>query len=239
MQERKKQGKNIMSKPDIMIVEDEEDIQELIEYNLIKNGFNPVVYSSGEDALASISRFSPDLILLDFMLPGIDGLEVCKKLKNNEETNKIPIIMLTARGEEETIIKCFEHGVDDYVTKPFSPKILISRIKAVLRRQSDEKHDNNSTIIIHDLTINPIKHEALLDNIPLKLTNAEFKALYLLASKPGWVLTRYQIIDEIKGEDYEVTDRSVDVLMVGLRKKLDKYGHYVETVRGVGYRFKE
>jgi two-component system phosphate regulon response regulator PhoB len=229
----------VTSKPNIMIVEDEEDIQELIVYNLIKNGFNTTVYASGEEALAAVPEILPDLILLDLMLPGMDGLEVCKKLKNDEKTNEIPIIMLTARGEEETIIKGFEYGVDDYVTKPFSLKILISRIKAVLRRQNDENYDDNSIITIHELTINPQKYEALLKNITLKLTNAEFKVLHLLASKPGWVLTRYQIIDEIKGDDYEVTDRSVDVLMVGLRKKLDKYGHYIETVRGVGYRFKE
>jgi len=227
-----------MSKQNIMIVEDEEDIQELIQYNLIKNGFNTTGYFSGEAALNDISKALPDLVLLDLMLPGIDGLEVCKRLKKNEETNNLPIIMITARGEEEDVVKGFEQGADDYITKPFSPKILISRIKAVLRRNNNEKYDDNSIVTIHELTITPSKYEALLDKTPLKLTNAEFKVLHLLASKPGWVLTRYQIIDEIKGEDYEVTDRSVDVLMVGLRKKMDKYGHYIETVRGVGYRFK-
>lgn len=228
-----------MSKQNIMIVEDEEDIQELIQYNLLKNGFNATVHSSGEEALGYISETLPDLILLDLMLPGIDGLEVCRRLKKDEETDKLPIIMITARGEEEDIVKGFEYGADDYVTKPFSPKILISRIKAVLRRQKDEKYDNNSLVTIHELAINPQKYEVLMDNSPLKLTNAEFKVLHLLASQPGWVLTRYQIIDEIKGDDYEVTDRSVDVLMVGLRKKLGESGNYIETVRGVGYRFKE
>jgi two-component system alkaline phosphatase synthesis response regulator PhoP len=228
-----------MSKPNIMIVEDEEDIQELIRYNLAKNGYNSIIHSSGEDALKYIADTIPDLVLLDLMLPGIDGLEVCKRLKQDEETYKLPIIMITARGEEEDIIRGFEQGADDYVTKPFSPKILISRIKAVLKRQSGEKYDNDSIVTIHELTINPQKYEALINTTPLKLTNAEFKVLHLLASKPGWVLTRYQIIDEIKGDDYEVTDRSVDVLKVGLRKKLDKYGNYIETVRGVGYRFKE
>lgn len=223
----------------VIIVEDEEDIQELIQYNLAKNGFNTTVYSSGEEALSNILAKNPDLVLLDLMLPGIDGLEVCKRLKKSDDTKELPIIMLTARGEEEDIVKGFEYGADDYVTKPFSPKILISRIKAVLRRQAGEKYDENSLVKIHELTINPQKYEVTLDNAPLKLTNAEFKAIHLLASKPGWVLTRYQIIDEIKGDDYEVTDRSVDVLMVGLRKKLDRYGSYIETVRGVGYRFKE
>ncbi len=228
-----------MANPNIVVVEDEEDIQELIEYNLNKNQFNAISYFSGEKALAAIPQIMPDLILLDIMLPGMDGLEVCKKLKNSEITRELPIIMLTARGEEEDIIRGFEHGADDYVTKPFSPKVLISRIKAVLKRQKVDKYEQDLIVKIHELTINPQKHEFLLGNSPLKLTNAEFKVLHLLASKPGWVLTRYQIIDEIKGEDYEVTDRSVDVLMVGLRKKLDNYGSYIETVRGVGYRFKE
>lgn len=228
-----------MYRPNILVVEDEEDIQELIKYNLIKNSFDSTIFSTGEEALSYISESIPDLALLDLMLPGIDGLEVCKRLRNNEETSNIPIIMLTARGEEEDVIKGFECGADDYVTKPFSPKILISRIKAVLRRQSEDKYDDNQIISIHELYINPQKYEASLNNSLLKLTNTEFKALHLLASKPGWVLTRYQIIDEIKGDDYEVTDRSVDVLMVGLRKKLDPQGHYIETVRGVGYRFKE
>lgn len=228
-----------MSKQNILIVEDEEDIQELIEYNLIKNGFNTTVCSSGEEASEVINKSTYDLVLLDLMLPGINGLELCKKFKKAQETSKFPIIMITARGEEEDIIKGFEYGADDYVTKPFSPKVLISRIKAVLRRQKEGKYDNNSVITIHELTINPQKYEIQLNEEPLKLTSAEFKVLHLLASKPGWVLTRYQIIDAIKGDDYEVTDRSVDVLMVGLRKKLDKYGHYIETVRGVGYKFKE
>ena len=229
-----------MAKEKILIVEDEEDIQELIQYNLIKSGFNTSVYSSGEEILEVIQRISPALILLDIMLPGIDGLSICKQLKGNENTKHYPIIMLTARGEEEDIIKGFEYGADDYVTKPFSPKVLISRIKAVLKRNyAPDQEDEDPIIKIYEFIINPKKHEALVNNNPLKLTNTEFNALYFLASKPGWVLTRYQIIDKIKGEDYEVTDRSVDVLMVGLRKKLGKFGDYIETVRGVGYRFKE
>jgi len=228
-----------MTSHKIVVVEDEEDIQELIEYNLKKNNYDTESFSSGEKAIISIPKILPDIILLDLMLPGIDGLEVCKRLKSIRETAEIPIIMLTARGEEEDIVRGFEYGADDYVTKPFSPKILLSRIKAVLKRQNNDKYEEHSYVNIHELSINPLKHEVLLNNAMLKLTKAEFKALHLLASKPGWVLTRYQIIDEIKGDDYEVTDRSVDVLMVGLRKKLDKYGNYIETVRGVGYRFKE
>jgi len=228
-----------MPKPSIVIVEDEEDIQELIAYNLNKNGYDTEVFSSGEDALHSIKILNPNLVLLDLMLPGLDGLKVCKRLKEARETENLPIIMITARGEEEDIVKGFEYGADDYVTKPFSTKVLLSRIKAVLKRQNPDIYDENSIVSIHQISINPQKHEVLAGDMNIKLTHAEFKVLHLLASKPGWVLTRYQIIDEIKGDDYEVTDRSVDVLMVGLRKKLGEYGNYIETVRSVGYRFKE
>lgn len=228
-----------MVNQNIVIVEDEEDIQELIQYNLNKNNFNTIICSTGEEALVSIPKIMPDLIILDLMLPGIDGLEVCKKLKNSENTEKLPIIMVTARGEEDDIIKGFEYGADDYVIKPFSLKILLSRIKAVLKRQNSEKYNQYSIIKLNNITINPQKFEVIIDGSPLKLTSAEFKVLHLLASRAGWVLTRYQIIDEIKGDEYEVTDRAVDVLMVGLRKKLNNYENYIETVRGVGYRFKE
>jgi len=230
---------NVMTKQSIVIVEDEEDIQELIAYNLNKNGYETEVFSSGEDALSAIKDISPNLVLLDLMLPGLDGLKVCKHLKEDRETEDLPIIMITARGEEEDIVKGFEYGADDYVTKPFSTKVLLSRIKAVLKRQNHDTYDENSVVSIREISINPNKHEVLAGNTQIKLTHAEFKVLHLLASKPGWVLTRYQIIDEIKGDDYEVTDRSVDVLMVGLRKKLGEYGNCIETVRGVGYRFKE
>lgn len=227
-----------MNGKNILIVEDEEDILKLIEVNLLKNGFEATGVQSGEKAVESINKNYYDLVLLDLMLPGIDGLEVCKQLKNNAGTKELPIIMLTAKGEEGDIIKGLESGADDYITKPFSPKVLLARIKTVLRRQDNNSYNNEAVINIDKLYIHPVKHEVLLDNKSLKLTSAEFKALHLLASKPGWVLTRYNIIDHIRGEEYAVTDRSVDVLMVGLRKKLGKFGHYIETVRGVGYKFK-
>jgi len=226
-----------MDKKNVLIVEDEEDILQLIEINLIKNGFNTVGATTGEKAIEEMKHGQFDLIILDLMLPGIDGIKVCKMLKNDSVTADIPIIMLTAKGEEEDIIKGLESGADDYVTKPFSPKVLLARIKTALRRTDSNAYNSESVISIHNLYIHPAKHEVLIDNNPLKLTSAEFKVLHLLASRPGWVLTRYKIIDEIRGEDYAVTDRSVDVLMVGLRKKLGNYGHYIETVRGVGYRF--
>lgn len=228
---------NIANSRKVLIVEDEEDILNLIKINLAKNGFNATGVLSGEKAIDAVKKESFDLLILDLMLPGIDGIEVCKRFKNNSVTKEMPIIMLTAKGEEGDIIKGLESGADDYITKPFSPKVLLARIKTVLRRQDNSNYNDESVINTGRLYIHPAKHEILLDDKPLKLTSAEFKVLHLLASKPGWVLTRYNIIDEIRGEDYAVTDRSVDVLMVGLRKKLGTFGSSIETVRGVGYRF--
>ena len=227
-----------MSKKNILIVEDEEDILKLIEFNLIKNGYNTTGVTSGEMALEKTKQDSFDLVLLDLMLPGIDGMEVCRQFKSDKATQGIPVIMLTAKGEEEDIIKGLESGADDYVTKPFSPKILLARVKTSLRRNEDSVYNSNSVIKTRKLHINPVKHEVLLDGKSLKFTSAEFKILHLLASRQGWVLSRYKIIDEIKGEDYAVADRSVDVMIVSLRKKLGNYSSYIETVRGVGYKFK-
>ncbi|MBU4186383.1 MAG: response regulator transcription factor, partial [Proteobacteria bacterium] len=182
----------------------------------------------------------PDLIVLDLMLPGIDGLEVTKILKSDSKTLHIPIIMLTAKGEEADIVAGLELGADDYITKPFSPRILIARVRAVIRRKDKSKKDNDlETIQIHNILINPRKREILAKNKPIDLTFTEFQILYYLAKRPGWVFTRFQIVDAVRGDDYPVTDRSVDVQIVGLRKKLGLCGKYIETVRGVGYRFRE
>jgi two-component system alkaline phosphatase synthesis response regulator PhoP len=226
-----------MSTKKVLVVEDEEDISKLLAINLIKNEYSVTSVTSGEKALDVIKNDNFDLVLLDLMLPGINGIEVCKTLKSNPLTRELPVIMLTAKGEEVDIIKGFECGADDYVTKPFNLKVLMARVKTALRRTENTAYNKDSVINIHNLRIDPVKHEAILGNKPLKLTSAEFKVLHLLASKPGWVLSRYTIIDEIRGEDYAVTDRSVDVLMVGLRKKMQEYGSYIETVRGVGYKF--
>jgi two-component system alkaline phosphatase synthesis response regulator PhoP len=173
------------------------------------------------------------------MLPGVDGLEVCKILKNNGKTSHIPIIMLTAKGEEADIVLGLEMGADDYITKPFSPRIVIARIRAVLRRQQQGEPEEHSIITIGDLHINPTRYEVLVKGTPIKLTSTEFGILEYLARRPGWVFTRYQIIDAVKGEDYIVTDRAVDVQIVSLRKKMGPLGYLIETVRGVGYRFKD
>ncbi len=228
-----------MPKEKILIVEDEEDILELVKYNLNKEGYVVTGVTSGEDALKSASTKHPDLIILDLMLPGIDGYEVCRELKSNSKTAHIPVVMLTAKGEDSDIVTGLELGADDYVTKPFSPKVLIARVRSVLRRKRKTETDEKSVIKIHNLVINPIRFEVLLGNKKVDLTATEFALLHFLARRPGWVFTRPQLLNGIKGDNYALTDRSIDVQVVGLRKKLKTAGNYIETVRGVGYRFKE
>jgi two-component system alkaline phosphatase synthesis response regulator PhoP len=232
--------KTVMAREKILVVEDEEDILELIKYNLTKEGYQVSTSTTGESAIETARRVVPDLILLDVMLPGMDGLEVCRLLKRDPVTEKIPIIMLTAKGEESDIITGLEIGADDYMPKPFSPKVVIARIRNLLRRKSRTEVDDSSTIKIKDLTIHPGRHEVLIKTKKVDLTFTEFRVLQFLARRPGWVYTRQQIVDAVRGEDYPVTDRSVDVQIVGLRRKLGTtYGELIETVRGVGYRFQE
>jgi two-component system phosphate regulon response regulator PhoB len=228
-----------MAKTRVLIVEDEEHIQELVTYNLNREGYQTRGVTSGEEALVATRSDKPDLVLLDLMLPGLDGLEICRRLKAGPDTQHIPIIMLTAKGEESDIVVGLELGADDYVTKPFSPKILMARIHAVLRRKSREESKETAVLLRGDLSIDPGRHEVRVCGEAVDLTATEFKVLHFLARKPGWVFTRQQIVDAVKGEDYPVTERSVDVQMVGLRKKLGSCSDSVETVRGIGYRFKE
>lgn len=228
-----------MTKENILVVDDEENILELLDYNLTKAGYNPLCVNSGEEALKKIREENLDLILLDLMLPGIDGLDVCKIIKSDPVAAYIPIIMLTARGEEADVVVGLELGADDYVTKPFSPRVLIARIKAILRRQGQSQEHDENVIRFPSLLIDQNRHEVKVDNEIANLTYSEFGILVLLAGRPGRVYTRNQIIDRVRGGDYPVTDRSVDVQIVGLRKKLGSQGGYIETVRGVGYRFKD
>ncbi|NNF45793.1 MAG: response regulator transcription factor, partial [Desulfofustis sp.] len=198
---------------------------------------------NGEEALECLIQETIDCVLLDLMLPGMGGLEVCETIRRKSEKNGryIPIVMLTAKGEEEDIIEGLEYGADDYVTKPFSPKVLIARIKAVLRRgyeRQKQEEDDQSTIIVGDLEIDKGRHEVMLQGELLHLTMTEFGILALLASKPGWVFSRQQIIDSVRGYDFLITPRAIDVQIFGLRKKMGDFGKLVETVRGVGYRFK-
>jgi len=228
-----------MAKEKILVVDDEEDILELLRFNLLREGYNVSCAASGEEALRLAQSEIPDLLVQDLMLPGIDGLEVTKILKNDSRTRDIPIVMLTAKGEEADIVTGLELGADDYITKPFSPRVLVARVRAVLRRKVKEYKEETPVLRIHDIVIHPGRHEVLVNDKPVQLTLTEFGILNYLARRPGWVFTRSQIMDAVKGKDYFVTDRSVDVQIVGLRKKLCNAGKYIETVRGVGYRFKE
>ena len=225
-----------MTKQTILVVDDEEDIRELVRLNLQREGYVIVPCETGEQALDLAFSKMPDLIVLDLMLPGIDGLEVCKRLRSTPKTMQIPIIMLTAKGEEADIVTGLELGADDYVTKPFSGKVLVARVRRLLRRRV-EAADERAVIKIHELVIDPDRHEVLAGNEAIGLTLTEFNILHTLARRPGRVFTRYQIVDAVHGSDYLVTDRAVDVQIVSLRKKLGPCAKYVDTVRGVGYRF--
>ena len=231
-----------MGKEKILVIEDEEDILALIHFNLVKEGFRVACATTGEDGFKKARDMRPDLILLDLMLPGLDGLDVCRQLRQAPDTADCPIIMLTAKGEEHDIVKGLELGADDYIPKPFSSQVLLARIRAVLRRHSrtDASHqEQRQPIQIHKLYIHPGRNKVEADGQNVDLTYTEFKILTVLASRPGWVFNRSQIVDAVHGEGYAVTDRAVDVQIVGLRKKLGVCGDYIETVRGVGYRFKE
>ena len=228
-----------MPKERILVVDDEEDILELVRYNLTREGYFVDCAATGEEALASAADGSYNLIVLDLMLPGMDGLDVTRRLKGHPQTEAIPIMMLTAKGEEADIVTGLELGAEDYITKPFSPRVLTARVRAVLRRLRRPEGEDEDVIHVHELVIHPGRRDVRVGDRPVELTYTEFQVLYYLARRPGWVSTRSQIVDAVRGSDYPVTDRSVDVQIVGLRKKLGAYGKYIETVRGVGYRFKE
>jgi len=223
----------------ILIVEDDDDIRELVSHSLSREGFSVRGAPTGIEALNSVKSASPDLIILDLMLPDIDGLEVCRRLKADVSTQTIPIVMLTAKTEDTDIVVGLELGADDYVTKPFSPRVLVARLKNVLRRREAAADKAGEEIVVDELVIRLGKHEVVLEGTPLELTATEFEVLKFLAGRRGWVFTRSQIVETVRGDEYVVTDRAVDVQIAGLRKKLGKYGEYIETVRGVGYRFKE
>lgn len=223
----------------ILAVEDEEDIVELVRYNLAREGFEVMTAGSGEDALTLARSELPDLIVLDLLLPGVDGLEVARLLKRDPRTEGIAIVMLTAKGEESDIVTGLELGADDYLTKPFSPKVLVARVRAVLRRKSQQTPDEGSTLSMGGLVIQPSRREVTVQGKPVELTFTEFAILHFLARRPGWVFTRDQIVNAARGEFVAVTPRSVDVHIVSLRRKLGAEAVFIETVRGVGYRFKD
>jgi two-component system phosphate regulon response regulator PhoB len=222
----------------LMIVEDDADIRELIRYNMEREGYTIVECASAEAAHKQLGKAVPDLILLDLMLPGTDGYAFCRAVRADERTAKIPVIMVTARDEDADIVAGLEVGADDYMTKPFSSRILSARVRAVLRRRAVEPDDSADILTRGPIEIDRTHHAVKIDGQPVELTLSEFKTLDLFIKRPGVVFSRYQIVDAVHGSDYPVTDRSVDVQIVGLRRKLGTCSELIETVRGVGYRMK-
>jgi len=227
-----------MAREHILVVEDDEDIQELLRYNLEREGYRVTIVADGDTALRRAREGGFDLVLLDLMLPGLDGMEVARMLQADGRTCTLPIIMLTARGDESDIVSGLRLGAEDYITKPFNTKVLLARIRNVFRRRQ-RLAMSDEPIAVGDVRIHPGRREVTIKGKPVELTATEFGILRFLASRPGWVFTREQIVDAVKGTDYPVTARSVDVQMVNLRRKLGRYADWLETVRGVGYRFRE
>ena len=229
-----------MNRDKILLVEDERDIQELLKFNLERENYEVETAGTGEDGLRLLKSSAPALILLDLMLPGMDGLDVCRRVKAQPETRDIPIIMLTAKDSEADIVTGLEMGADDYITKPFSPRVLVARIHSVLRRPASPLDAETGPVIrIGPLTVDPERHKVEIKGKEIQLTYTEFRILHLLAENAGRAFTRQQIVDQVRGESYAVTERIVDVQMVSLRKKMGNLADWIETVRGVGYRFKD
>jgi len=227
-----------MQNKQIVVVEDEPDILEVLCYNLKREGYQVFDSLDGREGLSLIEQKVPDIVILDLMLPGIDGLEICRKLKSNIRTQHVPIIMVTAKGEESDVVLGLGVGADDYIPKPFSPKELIARVKAVLRRGvKAEQPANKEHIDINGLEIDSRKHQVTIDGKPLKMTASEFRLLFCLASNPGQVFSREQLLNHTTSEEVAVVDRNIDVHIRSIRKKIGDDRSFIETIRGVGYRF--
>jgi two-component system phosphate regulon response regulator PhoB len=228
-----------VDKNHILIIEDDEDIQQLVGFNLMKAGFHVSCAGNGEDGFRLLKKEKIDCVLLDIMLPGPNGIDICRRIRAAEEFSALPIIMLTAKREEDEIIAGLERGADDYITKPFSPKVLIARVKAALRRTGESAREGEETIATGALKILPGRHEFFVHDRKIELTATEFAIISLLAGRPGWAFSRQQIIDAVRGYDYTVTPRMIDVQVFNLRKKLGETGKNLETVRGIGYRLRD
>jgi len=223
----------------ILIIEDERDIYELLRFRLEKEGFAVTYAATGEAGVKVATETPPDLVLLDLMLPGMDGLEACRALRAHPRSKQVPIIMLTAKDEDMDVVTGLEVGADDYITKPFSPRVVVARVRAVMRRRSEGAAPETEVLQRGAIRIDPGRHRVEADGEAIALTATEFLLLHVLARRPGWVFSRSQLIDEMRGGEVVITDRAVDVQVVGLRKKLGAHGELIETVRGVGYRFRE
>ena len=228
-----------MEKTKIVVVEDEADILEVIDYNLSKEGFDVSSSTDGLEGLAFVQKEIPDLVLLDLMLPGMDGIEICRTLKADSATRSISIIMVTAKGEESDIVLGLGIGADDYVLKPFRPRELIARVKSVLRRGRLKEEVNEDIVSIYGMVIDCNRHEVRLEGKKINLTAMEFKLLHFLASHPGRVFTREHILNNVSSEDAYIIDRNIDVHIRSIRKKLDKQRDLIETIHRVGYRFRD
>lgn len=229
-----------MADKKIVLVEDEPDIQDVVRYNLEREGFGVHSALDGEEGLALIRSKKPNLVVLDLMLPGIDGLEICRQLKKDPQTEEIPIVIVTAKGEESDVILGLGMGADDYIAKPFSPKVLVARVKAVLRRREAYASSKvQSKTVIKGITIDSVKHEVTVDGTPIEFTASEFRLLHFLASHAGRVFTREQILNHVVGEGNFVVDRNIDVHVRMIRKKLGVYRDIIKTIRGIGYRMDE
>lgn len=228
-----------MPKIKVLIVEDDRSLAGVLEYNLANAGYETICATDGQDGLNQARLKLPDLIVLDLMIPVIDGLEVCRRLRATPETQSTPIIMLTAKGEETDQLVGFSVGADDYVVKPFSVKILLERIKSLLRRQSRQQDGGAELVSRAGVTIDRVKHRVSLEGKPLDLTPSEFRLLDTLIRQPGRAFDRSELIDAALGADTLVLERTIDVHIRSLRKKLDAQGKLIQTVRGIGYRFRD
>ena len=227
-----------MTRKKIILIEDEPDIVEVISYNLRREGFQVIAEVRGDEGINQVRKQSPALVILDLMLPGIDGLSVCQQIKADSLTQDIPIIIVSAKGEESDVVIGLGMGADDYLAKPFSPRELVARVKAVLRRGDIRRGEQDDRILIGQLLIDVVRHEVKIANVPVMLTATEFKILHQIASQPGRAFTREQLLNRVTGEGVVVVDRNIDVHMRSIRKKLKGYSEKIQTIRGVGYRFK-
>ncbi|HET6203202.1 MAG TPA: response regulator transcription factor [Planctomycetota bacterium] len=229
-----------MKRPRILVVDDEPDVLELLRHHLARDRYEVATAADGETALKEARRKVPDLVVLDLMLPGIDGLEVCRRLRSDPATSSIPIVMLTAKAEETDAVVGLAHGADDYVRKPFGVKELVARIAARLRHAGAQAAEEGKKVLRWgDLVVDSIKHEVTLRDEPIRLTMTEFKLLRHLVRNAGRAYTRNELLDAVIGQDAIVVDRNVDVHVASLRKKLGPYGRHLLTLRGLGYKFRE
>jgi DNA-binding response OmpR family regulator len=220
----------------IVVIEDERDIVEVISYNLTREGYNVLAVDRGDESINLIRNQSPSLIILDLMLPGMDGLSVCRQLKSDPLVKDIPVIIISAKGEESDIVIGLEMGADDYLTKPFSPRELLARVKAVLRRGQVKESQSKERIVLQNLTIDVARHEVRVDDEMVSLTATEFKILHQLAAHPGRAFTREQLLNRVLGMGVVVVDRNIDVHIRSVRKKLGDAAQLIQTIRSVGYR---